>query len=418
MTSRYLADTEEKLEQLRTGGLLVEDHHLDLKRELASGPKANKELARDLASFAIDGGALYIGLDEGQPGEPPTLTPVVLRGLPERIDQVSRSAITPPLEVYPHVIRSEQSGPEPTGYLVVRVPPSPDAPHMVDGRYWGRGAVTKEPLSDAQVRDILERRIRARGDAAQLLDAVVERDPTPQEGRARGHLFVLARPLFAPSDLLLRAFGVEPGDRWIYSNVFGGPPSVAPSGWAPDFSNASTVSRRARGWALHSYEMGEDRSLRSSHEDRPPSETGLLDLELDEDGTLQLFCGRATDDTSTTRVAIDALIAGLTRRVIVTAAVIARSGGYFGPWALGLAVTNLRGAVSLSEHQTAMGRALPFSEDEYRMTTDASFHALEQDPDGLLERLYGRLNRALSGGRFQFRVHEKPSVSTPAQPPA
>lgn len=410
MTSRYLADTEEQLEQLRTEGLLVEDHHLDLKRELPSGPKANKELARDLASFAIDGGALYIGVEEGQPGELPTLTPGVLKGLPERIDQVSRSAVHPPLKVHPRVIPAGSSGADGTGYLVVRVPPSPDAPHMVDGRYWGRGALTKEQISDAQVREVFERRTRARGDSAQLLAAVVDQDPTPEQGRTQGHLFVLARPLFASSDLLLRAFGAEPGDRWIYRNVLAGPSSEAPSGWAPDLGYASNASRRARGWALHSFQMGEDRSLRSLHEDRPPSETGLLDLELDEDGTLRLFCGRATDDTSTTRVAIDALIAGLTRRVIVAAGVIARSGGYFGPWTLGLAVTNLRGAVSLFEHQNAMGRALPFSENEYRMTTEAYFDALEQDPDVLVERLFGRLNRALSGGRFQFRIQETPSV--------
>ncbi len=169
-------------------------------------------------------------------------------------------------------------------------------------------------------------------------------------------------------------------------------------------SNASNISRRARGWALHSYEMGNDRSLRSEREDRPPRETGLLDLELDEDGTVRLFCGRASDDTRSGRVALDGLIAGLTRRLVVTASVVAREGAYFGPWILGLAVSNLRGAVSLFENQNLTGHALPYSEDDYRMTTEASFEDLQDNVDVLVERLFGLLNRALTAARFHPRL--------------
>ncbi len=79
MGNRYLAETEEQLSQLGLEGLLTEDHHIELKRELGKGPSANKELARDLASFAIDGGAIYIGVAEGEPGTP-TLHPVELTG--------------------------------------------------------------------------------------------------------------------------------------------------------------------------------------------------------------------------------------------------------------------------------------------------------------------------------------------------
>lgn len=121
---------------------------------------------------------------------------MALAGLPERIDQVARSTVSPPLEVHPLVVPGE--GVPGQGYVVVRVPPSPEAPHMVDGRYWGRGALTKEPLSDAQVREVFDRRSRARADANQLLAAVVDRDPTPPWLRTQAHLFVLAHPLFAP----------------------------------------------------------------------------------------------------------------------------------------------------------------------------------------------------------------------------
>ncbi len=75
MADRYVPRTQEQLEKLGSEGLLAEDHHVDLKRELGHGANANKELARDLASFAIDGGVLYIGVDEGDPGGLPTLYP-------------------------------------------------------------------------------------------------------------------------------------------------------------------------------------------------------------------------------------------------------------------------------------------------------------------------------------------------------
>ncbi len=151
--------------------------------------------------------------------------------------------------------------------------------------------------------------------------------------------------------------------------------------------------------------MGEDRSPRSTKDDEPPNETRLLDIEFDEDGTLRLFCGRASDNLQRVRVALDGLIAGLTRRLVVTASLVASSGRYFGPWVLGLAVTSLRGAISHFENQNLTGRAVPYSESEYRMTTEASFEALHDDPDGLVERLFGPLNRALTGGRFKPAAH-------------
>jgi hypothetical protein len=399
VVDRYFAETEDQLRQLAKEGLLAEDHYIDLKRELPSGRRANKETARDLASFSIDGGALYIGVAEAEPGSPPHLHAVPLEGLPERIDQVARSVVSPPLAVHPHVIPSTAT---PTmGYVLVRVPPSPDAPHMVDGRYWGRGAVTKEALADARVREVFQQRRAAREDAARLLAAVVKRDPTPPHLRDQAHLFILAHPVLGPSDLLLRAFGDASGQQWLGDNILRGPPAQAPSLWAPDLHpDASNVSRRAGGWALHSYEIGADRALRSVREDRPLRESSLLDIELDEDGTLRLFCGRATENQPSGRVVFEVLIAGLTRRVLVAAAVVAKQGGYLGPWVVGLAVTNLRGAVSYYATQNIVGQAFPYSEDGYRATTEVSFDALQGDPDRVVDQLFGRLNRALTAGRF------------------
>jgi hypothetical protein len=87
----WLPTSETALQEALQGGLLDESHNLELKRTLGTGRSANKELARDLAQFGIDGGTVVFGVDEGSDGEPPILTPVPLHGLAERIEQVARS---------------------------------------------------------------------------------------------------------------------------------------------------------------------------------------------------------------------------------------------------------------------------------------------------------------------------------------
>jgi hypothetical protein len=65
--------------------VLGESHHLDLKREAKPGSGPNKETARDLASFAIDGGTLVIGIGETEAHGGIEPTPQPLSGLPERL---------------------------------------------------------------------------------------------------------------------------------------------------------------------------------------------------------------------------------------------------------------------------------------------------------------------------------------------
>lgn len=62
------------------------------------GKGANKELAKDLAQFAIDGGVLVIGVDDNDKS-PPKLIPVDLDGRKERVDQAARSIPDPPMHV-------------------------------------------------------------------------------------------------------------------------------------------------------------------------------------------------------------------------------------------------------------------------------------------------------------------------------
>jgi hypothetical protein len=143
------------------GGLLDETHWVELKADLPPGNRgSNLELAKDLASLAVDGGLFVVGVkdDDGRAGK---VCGAALAGLDDRVDQVARDGIHPSLEVRCHRVPDpDRPG---VGCLLVHVPSSAGAPHMVDNVYYGRGDKSKFPLGDERVREILASRARGRG---------------------------------------------------------------------------------------------------------------------------------------------------------------------------------------------------------------------------------------------------------------
>ncbi|MGO4613342.1 helix-turn-helix domain-containing protein [Nocardia sp. 2YAB30] len=135
--------TEDELRTALADNLLVEVHYRDLKRTVDPGRSANKKIACDIAAFALDGGTVIIGVAEGDiaTSTPPSLSPVELKGLPERIESIAVTAVHEPVRITTTVIAAD--GQPGRGYLLVHVPQSPRAPHMVDGRYYGRGKCGK-----------------------------------------------------------------------------------------------------------------------------------------------------------------------------------------------------------------------------------------------------------------------------------
>jgi hypothetical protein len=109
---------------------------VDLKRELPTHKRTlNTELAQDLASLAVDSGLLVIGIEDHD-SHAGKVCGVELARLADRVDQVARDKVHPSL-----VVRSQEV-PDPArpgwGCLLVHVPGSPEAPHMVDYVYYGR----------------------------------------------------------------------------------------------------------------------------------------------------------------------------------------------------------------------------------------------------------------------------------------
>ena len=386
-------------------GLLDEGHSVELKRQLPPGKAANVELAKDLCQFTIDGGVLIIGVDEGDGKTPPSLTPVDLAGLPERIEQVAATRIDEPLRVRIRTIRT--AGQPDKGYVLVIVSPTPSKIHKVDGRYWARGERTRYVLSDAEVRRYHQLVSQGQRDAASLLDAEVRRDPAAAVGlQAHAHLFAIAQPVGADPNLLDRVVGGAGPRGWrqfLYGEVLDGAagrPLTNP--WSPDLPEIGDPSRRARGWALRSSRMGPGRTVEVPDpllHNNVNVEKRLLDLEVNEDGGLRLFCGRASDTLrDDVECVIEGLVIGLTKRLVLVAGTIAATTDWLGSWDFGIAVTGLRGLVSLRLVQHGQDwLAAPFSEEEYRETVRATYERVVKDPDGIVTDLTGRLNRALGG---------------------
>ena len=193
--------TEADLLSALAAGDIAESNNLDVKTLIGDSDRSRRDTAKDLASFAVDGGALLIGVREHKDTRTFECAPVDLHDSLERIEQIAANRIDPPLVVHPREITSAISG---LGYIWVDIPASPDAPHMVDGRYYGRGERTNRSLPDAEVLRLHRLNAGFQTSTAGALDALQLKDPYLQPGRtgaeghlsppAFGHLYLVATP--------------------------------------------------------------------------------------------------------------------------------------------------------------------------------------------------------------------------------
>lgn len=374
------------------GGLLDESHWIDLKRELSSSNRNhNTELAKDLASLAVDGGVLMIGIEDND-SRAGRVSGVPLAGLADRVDQVARDKVRPSLTVRSQEIPDPDH--EGWGCLLIHVPPSPQAPHMVDYVYYGRGDRANIRLADEQVRMIIEKRSRSRTDVVDDLRRMADDDPIIGDERQLGHLYVLAQPEVATEDLFLDL--LTRSDAMVdLQRIIGEVRrnrGRATTGFAPDADYLLHRIPRAEGMALTSYSV----------EDGPGREEYLLELVIREDGGIRLICGRGTpslgsgvslNDRPQTFVIV-MLVLGLTHLVAALGGRLADEfGAYQGQWRLGVRLDRLRGV--LPADSVSGGPGNPYSRDDYEKVTSASTEELINSPHAVAERLLAYLLRGL-----------------------
>lgn len=380
--------TEEEVASAAAAGLLDESTgRVELKRELGSGKKANVELARDLASLAVEGGLLLVGVDEPTGGAPARLHGVPLDGLPERVEQVALMRCDPPLTVRSVCIPSVDDPSR--GYLAVRVPMSVDAPHMVDGRYWGRGVTTKRMLSDRDVEQLLARRRRLNETADEALSSFVERDPLAEAAPdSRGHMFLVAVPIGARPELLLDVIGTAGWQRTLLETVLRVPWPGYSRKFSPEVANAPQAATIPGGWML------------STHygEELPRDPEGVLQVEIGEEGTIRVFCARATGTLRREaghQHLFELLIAGVTLQTVMLAAHLGELTGFGGRWALGVELTGIADAPSWFASRRFLSQGRSYRDDRYRRLTSADTVEMASRPNAVTERLVGSLMRTM-----------------------
>lgn len=323
--------TWEELALAAQGGMLKETQWVELKQQL--GPSKNEtniELARDLASLSVTGGVLIVGLEDK------TFEAVGcdISGMADRISQVASMRVHPPLSpvIYPAI---QHPADESRHVLVVEVPVSPLAPHMVDGSYWGRSSTGKRKLSDAEVRRLMQARTSSQTAFKERLLAMVHQDPLASaiEGHptGNGHIYLLAQPC-APALGRRDDFSLMKVIRETFrpSNTNGTPECLR-------------VDRRdPKGQVMASPEVGE-KPIPRERED-----AAAFLLCADEDGSLEFVSGggsiyRLCGEKPVEKVGSTIIARSTLQFFELIMSLALKAWGYTGPWHVGIHVTNLQG---------------------------------------------------------------------------
>jgi Putative DNA-binding domain len=124
---------------------------LDFKRDATRDTR----LAKAMAAMAnTSGGEIVIGIDA--PSDyAERLSPVQLKGIREAIISYSRDAIDEPLRI--EIDQVEDPNQPGLGYLVITVPQSVRAPHVVEGSIQGRAGPTNRGLTRREIGELFAR---------------------------------------------------------------------------------------------------------------------------------------------------------------------------------------------------------------------------------------------------------------------
>jgi hypothetical protein len=394
--------TWDDLEQAVDGGLLNENHWVELKKDIPNKPGSNDELARDLASLAVDGGTLIVGVQE-KDSHAETVIGVELKGVQERIEQVAEAHIRPRLyfraRPIPHSTDAERA------CVIVEVPASGQAPHQVDVDlvYWGRGETRKERLADDRVREIMTSRSASLRRTAGELDALAARFPLDPAQRKHGHLFVIADPIDADPDAL-----TEMLDRADYQTLGAAADQAAATLHQQVRSSGPLLRSGTQGWrtrtaglALTSVTGGDIREER------------VLEYLVRRDGGIEVTCGSGTDQRrsgwllvanpsetpASFKVVSCTRVLAVVHSALAFAAALTQHSHYQGRWQLGVLFDGMLGAIAHEALRTGYvdeENADKYGEDRYERPTAATTAELVDDTPALVERLVGNFLRGLA----------------------
>jgi hypothetical protein len=386
----WIPATEHEILAAIEAGDLIETASFDAKEALPDKGKS-KDLAVDVAAMSADGGTLLYGVGEDDNDRLTVPQPFELAGARERVDQIVRSTISEPpaIEVYTIPTDDDPS----LGYLVVHVPASPRAPHMVivggkEYRYYGRGATGNVLLTEGEVARLYERWQRWEVDRGAALDEAIASAPIPPH-EDFAYLHLVARPVVPNGDLFDKASNGQPGMQFLGGLISAASSAVAfPTRYSPDLSGSYSYEQHADGWVVN-WGLGVEWEERED-----PSR--VLELEVGLDGSGRIFCGRAAHRHREQPLIFEPLMAGLTAKFLAVMGSLYDAGAYLGPVDVGVAVTGLKGSVSYVLDRDPWADPRPYIKDRYRRTERLLASQLVDDPRAAARKLVLPLLRAIS----------------------
>jgi hypothetical protein len=382
----WIPKTEQEIELAVANRSLEETVTFDCKRQI---PPKSFETAKDVSALAnTSGGVLIYGLGEDIEHKLTVLNPIQLSGERERIDQIVRTCID---EVPFFKISGIETKSDPSlGYLVVVVPPSERAPHMVivkgESRFYGRGETGNYILSQAAVARLYERRRLTEISILPLLEDAIQHAPVA-DNELFAHLHMVARPVHATDTLLNDAVATDQSHKQLLTDVIykveGS--GVYKNGYVPD------IGHPGGGWVRR------PEGYRGKCHHGPEEDMGV-EFQFNIDGSAYFFNGRAAEgQKNQPKSFFSSIVAGSTTKFLAVLGELYQRSSYYGMVDVGLAVTGLQGCVLHSSRGPF--HSLPkFSESQYKKTARATAMLLQEDPRHLAAQLIMPLIDAISQG--------------------
>ena len=374
-----------------------ESHFLEFKQQL---PPKNKDIAKKLAGFAINGGALVIGVAEPKPGKF-EVRPIQHAGLREKVEQIAQSLVDPGLRVESRVLKDPAD--DSCGVLWITVPVSPEAPHQVDGRHYARGDTQTRPMSAAAVKRVIResptlspRRHIELEDIKSKLREVMENDPIPNGKTAR--VFGIAEPVGAGPEDLYEAIGGDDGwlgfceeARRIREEYPPAPGKSSPGAGRPWYELIQPYS---------SWDSGPDGYTVHCGDADAGDDGYVLRISFGEDGSIRYVNNvgsRRIDNVGSIPPNEYFLHAGWIVAscldVLDAARAVARRTGQRRSWDIGFGLTGTKGLRAYGDPSRYFHPSQPFPDPGYKDTVRVTHQQLETDVWGVACKLTRRFLR-------------------------
>lgn len=384
------------------GSLPHESARYEYKTALPEAKKT-RDIAVDVAAMSTTGGIVIYGVKENKQAATFEAAPIEFAGVKDRISDVVSSNIQERVDFDVRLLPlPEDAG---RGFVVVDVPASARAPHMVEvkgeHRYYGRSPGGNQLLTESRIAQLYERRERIERDGMAFLDGAVA-DPPIEPSADRGDLFVVARPLTSDDELRARSWPKADDITWLAGTVQSAQASVKfarPMG--PGFAEMVIHSQ------LHQTISGivlENPIFRGS--DGEWIDRHVARLEIDDDGTVRYFRAALANGNSTTgaKQIHEVAMAQITAHVLAFCGQLYDAGGYHGAVICGLALVGAEDAVSSEwlsgQYIPPIGQYPTVTTSDYRKAVRLPARQLVTDPAGVARQLVGRLLRTIRHSGF------------------